>query len=292
MFEALDTKWSYMYSRILERLLALVIYVITMTVLLMSVYRFLENWHLSDFNFFIGGALVLLVAVGWGYILTHIIFAPKKQLEDKLSSLSNNIIHELNIPLSTIKANTSMLKKSIDDEKTLKRLGRIEDASVRLEKLYHELVYSIRKEMHTIEKESFSLHDLLKERVHVFQEQKRNPFLLDIADYVIEVDKIGFEQMIDNLISNAMKYSKKKTPISLVLEGDTLSIIDKGIGMSSTELLQVYERYFQVDETKEGAGIGLALVKSYCDEQGIAIQIHSQNSVGTEVRLNLQNVKV
>ena len=279
-----------MHSRMLERFLSLVIYVITMTVLLMSVYRFLENWHLSDFNFFIGGALVLLVAVGWGYILTHIIFAPKKQLEDKLTSLSNNIIHELNIPLSTIKANTSMLKKGIEDEKTLKRLGRIEDASVRLEKLYNELVYSIRKEMHTIEKESFSLYDLLKERVHVFEEQKRNPFLLDITDTTIEVDKIGFEQMIDNLLSNAMKYSKKETLISIGLDEDTLSIIDKGIGMSSMDLLQVYERYYQADENREGAGIGLSLVKSYCDEQGIEIQILSQKNVGTEVRLNLKNV--
>ncbi len=279
-----------MHSRMLERFLSLVIYVITMTVLLMSVYRFLENWHLSDFNFFIGGALVLLVAVGWGYILTHMIFAPKKQLEDKLTSLSKNIIHELNVPLSTIKANTSMLKKGIEDEKTLKRLGRIEDASVRLEKLYNELVYSIRKEMHTIEKESFSLHDLLKERVHIFEEQKRNPFLLDVAEYTIEVDKIGFEQMIDNLISNAMKYSKKETLISIGLDEDTLSIIDKGIGMSSTDLLQVYERYYQADENREGAGIGLSLVKSYCDEQGIEIQILSQKNVGTEVRLNLKNV--
>jgi signal transduction histidine kinase len=281
-----------MPNRIVERLLALIIYVITMTVLLMAVYHFLENWHFSDFNFFAGGALVFLVAVGWGYILTQLIFAPKKQLEDKLTTLSANIMHELNIPLSTIKANTSMLKRGVEDEKTLKRLGRIEDASVRLEKLYNELVYSIRKEMHTIEKERFSLPDLLKERVHVFEEQKRNPFILDIAAYEIEVDKIGFEQMIDNLLSNAMKYSSKQTPISLVLDEDILSIIDKGIGMSSTDLLQVYERYYQADENKEGTGIGLALVKSYCDEEGIDIQIHSQKDVGTEVRLNLVKVHI
>jgi len=280
-----------MSHKIVERFIALLIYVITMTVLLMAVYRFLENWHFSDFNFFIGGALVLLVAVGWGYILSHMIFAPKKLLEDKLTTLSTNIIHELNIPLSTIKANTSMLKKGVEDEKTLKRLGRIEDASVRLEKLYNELVYSIRKEMHSIEKERFFLSDLLKERVHVFEEQKRNPFILDIGVYEIEVDKIGFEQMIDNLLSNAVKYSSKETPISLILDEDILRIMDKGIGMSSTDLLQVYERYYQADEKKEGVGIGLSLVKSYCDEEGIDIQIVSQKDVGTEVRLNLLKVK-
>jgi signal transduction histidine kinase len=146
--------------------------------------------------------------------------------------------------------------------------------------------------MHTIEKERFSLSDLLKERVHVFEEQKRNPFILDIAAYEIEVDKIGFEQMIDNLLSNAMKYSSKETPISLVLDEDILCIIDKGIGMSSTDLLQVYERYYQADENKEGVGIGLSLVKSYCDEEGIDIQIVSQKDVGTEVRLNLVKVHI
>jgi len=281
-----------MSHKIAERLIALLIYVITMTVLLMAVYRFLENWHFSDFNFFIGGALVLLVAVGWGYILSHMIFAPKKHLEDKLTALSSNIMHELNIPLSTIKANTSMLKKGVEDEKILKRLGRIEDASVRLEKLYNELLYSIRKEMHSIEKERFFLSDLVNERVQVFQEQKRNLFIVDIASYEIEVDKIGFEQMIDNLLSNAMKYSSKQTPISLVLDEDILCITDKGIGMSSTDLLQVYERYYQADENKEGVGIGLALVKSYCDEENIDIYIASKEGIGTEVKLNLAKVRI
>ena len=59
-------------------------------------------------------------------------------MEDTLTSLTNDIIHELNIPLSTIKANTAMLKKTMEDEKSLKRIKRIEDASVRLKKLYDE----------------------------------------------------------------------------------------------------------------------------------------------------------
>jgi len=281
-----------MPKRTLEFIVSLVIYLITMSVLLMSVYHFLENWHFSDFNFFVGGALVFLVAVGWGYTLTHIIFAPKKQLEDRLTSLSNNIMHELNIPLSTIKANASMLKKGVDDEKILRRLGRIEDASVRLEKLYNELVYSIRKEMHTIEKESFPLQGLLKERIDIFKEQKRNTFLLNVSNYAIRVDKIGFEQMIDNLLSNAMKYSNRDSTISVVLKDDILSIIDKGVGMSSTDLLQVYERYYQADENKDGSGIGLSLVKNYCDLENIDIRIHSEKNVGTVVRLYLREVHI
>ncbi len=167
-----------MLSRRKEIIFATVIYFVTMFTLLTAVYRFLETWNSNDLNFFIAGALVLLVAVGWGYVLSALIFAPKKQMEDTLTSLTNDIIHELNIPLSTIKANTAMLKKTMEDEKSLKRIKRIEDASVRLKKLYDELVYSIHKEMHTIEKERFDMQVLLEERIEVFKEQKRNPFEL------------------------------------------------------------------------------------------------------------------
>jgi signal transduction histidine kinase len=281
-----------MTGRKKELIFATVIYFVTMFTLLTVVYRFLETWHLSAFNFFIAGALVFLVAVGWGYVLTALIFAPKKQMEDTLTSLTNDIIHELNIPLSTIKANTAMLKKTMEDEKSLKRIKRIEDASLRLKKLYDELVYSIHKEMHTIEKERFDLQTLLEERIEIFKEQKRNPFVLHLAPYEIEVDKIGFEQMFDNIVSNAMKYSSKDTPVTVRFENGILSIEDEGVGMSTTELLRVHERYYQADDKKDGEGIGLSLVKSYCEDEGIDIHIKSQKGVGTNVSLNMSKVHV
>jgi signal transduction histidine kinase len=211
-------------------------------------------------------------------------------MEDTLTSLTNDIIHELNIPLSTIKANTAMLKKTMEDEKSLKRIKRIEDASLRLKKLYDELVYSIHKEMHTIEKERFDLKALIEERIEVFKEQKRNPFELTLEPYEIEVDKIGFEQMFDNIITNAMKYSPKDAPIQVRLNDNILSIEDKGVGMSATELLRVYERYYQADDKKGGEGIGLALVKSYCDDEGLEIHIKSEKGVGTCVSFDLSRV--
>ena len=281
-----------MLSRRKELLIAGVIYFVTIFTLSTAVYRFLENWHLSQFNFFAAGVLVILVALGWGYVLSALIFAPKKQMEDTLTSLTNDIIHELNIPLSTIKANSAMLKKTMEDEKSLKRIKRIEDASVRLKKLYDELVYSIHKEMHSIEKEVFDLEDLVKERVSVFQDQKRNPFHLTLEPFVIEVDKIGFEQMLDNLLSNAMKYSSKESPIEVTLNNQILSVKDQGVGMSSTELLRMHERYYQADDNKEGDGIGFALVKAYCDEEEIGIHIHSEKGMGTNVDLNLSKVHV
>ena len=275
-----------------ELIVAAVIYFVTMFTLLLAIYRFSENWHLSEFNFFIAGALVLFVAMGWGYVLTALIFAPKKQMENTLTTLTNDIIHELNIPLATIQANTSMLRKNVEDEKSLKRLERIDNASARLKKLYDELVYSIHKEMHSIEKECIDLAVLLQERIAIFEEQQRNTFIVKVDHYEIEVDKIGFEQMFDNLIANAMKYSEKSSVISVILEENRLKIEDEGIGMSATELLRVHERYYQVDERKEGGGIGLALVKRYCDETEIGIHIYSEKNVGTQIELDFSKVHI
>ena len=279
-----------MLERKKEIAVAAVIYFVTMFTLLTAVHRFLETWNSIEINFFVAGALVLLVAIGWGYVLTALIFAPKKQMEDTLTSLSNDIMHELNIPLATIKANTAMLQKTLTDQKSLKRIQRIEDASIRLKKLYDELVYSIHKEMHDIEKEEFDLKPLLEDRIEVFKEQKRNPFVLDVKSYAVVADKIGFEQMFDNLISNAMKYSKKEAPISVTLNHDILSVKDQGVGMETPELLRVYERYYQVDVKKDGKGLGLALVKAYCDEEGIEIHIESEKGRGTTVSLTLSKI--
>jgi signal transduction histidine kinase len=232
------------------------------------------------------------VAMGWGYVLTSVIFAPVKQMEDTLTMLTKNIMHELNIPLSTIEANTSMLKKSVKDEKSLKRLQRIDDASSRLKKLYAELVYTLTKEIEEIQKERFFLKNVAEERIAFFQEQARNPFEVKIASYEIEVDKIGFEQMLDNILVNAMKYSDKDALISLTLDENILCIQDRGIGMTTSELLRVHERYFKGNENSQGEGIGLALVKAYCDSENIQVQVQSEKNVGTGVYLSLAKVHI
>jgi signal transduction histidine kinase len=205
--------------------------------------------------------------------------------------LTEEIIHELNIPLSTIEANIHLLKRSIgDDRKLIKRLNRIESASNRLKRLYSELVYSIKKEIKHIESERFELIDLIKERVNEFRELNRNPFKLDLESHTIIADRIGFEKMLDNILSNAMKYSSKNSSIFITLRDKILTIEDSGIGIDETELIRIYERYYQSDQNSKGEGIGLALVKSYCDNQKIKIKISSKKGVGTKVSFDLSNI--
>jgi len=266
-------------------------YFSTVAILLSFIYWFLKNEGFSESNYLVASLLALFLAAGWGYIIASHLLAPKVMQDANLSQLSSEILHELNIPLSTIKANTTLLGKGLDDEKNLTRLKRIEASSKRLERLYKELVYSINKEIHPVQKEQFSLLELLQERVEIFEAYGRNHFELLVDDILLKADKIGFEKMIDNLLMNAMKYSSKASPVKILLKENTLVIEDKGIGMDETQLLRVYERYYQSDSQHEGEGIGLALVKAYCDESGIEIQIRSQKEKGTSVFLLLKNLR-
>ena len=118
----------------------------------------------------------------------------------------------------------------------------------------------------------------------------RNTFLLLLDTQTLYADKIGFEQMIDNLLNNAMKYSERTSVITLRFNNNILSIKDQGIGIDEAQLVQIFERYYQADTQRQGEGIGLTLVKAYCDEMGIEITIHSIKGQGTTVLLNLQNI--
>jgi signal transduction histidine kinase len=128
---------------------------------------------------------------------------------------------------------------------------------------------------------------LIIERVEEMKLLKRNPFILKLEPHTVYVDKIGFEKVLDNLISNAMKYSEKSSTIEIILKDNMLNIIDHGIGMDETELISIYERYYQLDNASYGEGIGLALVKAYCDDEKIKIRINSIKNEGTEVSLDL-----
>jgi len=281
---------EYKPKRTINLLYVALVYLLSVLLLLSLLYGFLSSNGFSEKNFLIGAGGISLIALGIGYILSSDLLSPKWEMDAKFAHLSKEILHELNIPLSTIDANAKMLKKTHVDEKSQRRIDRIEAASVRLKRLYDELVYTINKEIHTIEKEHFSLASLLGERVETLRGFGRNPFELTVSDLSLFADKIGFEQMIDNLLNNAMKYSNKESLIRITTEGETVLIQDKGIGIDEAELVRIFERYYQSDESQKGEGIGLALVKAYCDEAGIGIVILSELGRGTTVKLDLKQI--
>lgn len=235
---------------------------------------------------FFGSLLFSLTA---GAILAKIAITPLKEHFDHLEIFSKETLHELNLPINTITANVEMLRKTHTDDKSLKRLERIGQAVGMLKERYNELDYLIKKQMERESVETFDLNELLQERLGFLRSLYPNvTWEITAASREVRSDRIGLGKVIDNLVENGVKYSPSPAHITITLGQDALSICDRGIGMDEITLMRIYERYYQNDAAMAGYGIGLGLVKRYCDRYAIALHVNSRPSEGTCVTLEFK----
>ena len=208
-----------------------------------------------------------------------------------LQNLSKETLHELNLPISTIKSNSDMIKKKISDEKILKRVSRIESACDMLQQRYNELDYMIKTQTKEEIKEPIALDELVQERVDFLEAiYPHMEFHVSLKRLEITSDKIGLSKVIDNLIDNGVKYSQNSTLINITLENERLLIQDFGCGMDEVELLRIFDNYYQSNKNMQGFGIGLSMVKRFCDNNGIDLRFNSKPNVGTTVILKFKEV--
>jgi signal transduction histidine kinase len=224
-----------------------------------------------------------------GVFMSKLSVDPLAQHVNNLQNLSKETLHELNLPISTIKTNIHMLKKNIDNEKDLKRASRIERACDMLEQRYNELDYMIKLQSSNIKNENIKLDELLKQRVEFLKPiYPHVSFNLNLISTQINNDKAGLSKVIDNLIDNAVKYSPNSTKIDIALKNNELSIQDYGCGMDEVELLQIFDNYYQSNDGIQGFGIGLSMVKRFCDANNILLNFKSKPDAGTTVILKFK----
>jgi signal transduction histidine kinase len=275
-----------------ERLIALFFFELLMIFLWGISYLFLSTYDFSKEAFWFTMIVMAIATLGLGHIFISYLLEAKYEMQKNLIHITDEILHELNIPLSTIDANTKLLSKSTTDEKKEVRLIRISHATIRLKRLYEKLSYALTNEITPAKKEEFILQDIIRACSEMFIMQNRNEIVYELPEVpvLIFADKIGFEQTFENILSNAMKYSTHNTPIDIKFQNNKLEIIDQGIGISSSDLLQIHERYYQGDSSKDGRGIGIAVVKSYCDKENIGLSFYSNLNVGTRVVLDISKI--
>lgn len=234
-------------------------------------------------------AILATLAIFSGVFISKLAVDPFKQHLNNIEHLSKETLHELNLPISTIKTNTQMLRKNIENEKDLKRVLRILNASNMLEQRYNELDYMIKTHTTKEINEMFDLDLLIKDRIDFLQGIYPNKkFNLDLQATQIFNDKIGLSKVIDNIVDNGIKYSQNNTDIDIILHAKQLSIQDYGQGMDENKLLRVFDTYYQGDTETKGFGIGLSLVKRFCDKQNIKLSIDSKLNDGTKIILEFK----
>lgn len=268
--------------------------IIILFVLLLSLvlnFYLTTIFHFNQDTFLPLTLTVLVFGLVLYLMLSKSIFEPLFKSDENLQKTVKETLHELNIPISTIKLNTQMLEKKIIGEKELKRLNRIKLASNNLLKLYEDMEYQIKKELDKIDITTFNLKNLILKSLDKFEDLKKDIKIeVDIENIEINSDINGFEKMIDNLISNALKYNIPKDGlIKIKYENKMLSIFNTGKEIDTKNLFIIFDKYFQEDSSHNGFGLGLNIVKEFCDKNKISIKIEP-NKNGNCFILNLKNL--
>jgi two-component system OmpR family sensor kinase len=92
-------------------------------------------------------------------------------------------------------------------------------------------------------------------------------------------------RVIDNLISNAIKYNKRNGKIEIILEANRLTIADTGMGVPAEKVPFMFDRYLRFNNSEGGFGVGLSIVKKILDEYHVTIEVFSEMDVGTKIVL-------
>ena len=271
------------------RLQIFIYYFITVSTFLIIMHYILVVMQVE--NFFLLAIIMLCFVVLSGVMISKLAIDPLQEHIKNLQALSKETLHELNLPISTIQTNSQMIKKTLEDEKALKRLARIDTACKMLQERYNELDYMIKTQTLQELKENIELHQLIQERVDFLSSLYAHiDFDLKLENIEIFSDKIGLAKVIDNLIDNGVKYSQNSRKIDIKLIDSTLYIQDYGCGMDEVELLQIFDKFYQSDSSMQGFGIGLNMVKKFCDKNNIGLSFKSQPNIGTTVLLNFKNI--
>lgn len=223
------------------------------------------------------------------FILSQIIlrsFAkPFNEINSSLDNFIKDSMHEINTPLSIININIDMfIEKNGKD----KYLARIKSASKILSRIYNDMNYLIKEQtINQSKKEKIDFSNFLLKSIDYFEDVavlKGLKLKTEIEkDIMIDFVPTKLQKIIDNNLSNAIKYSKEEAYVIIGLhkKGKKIELVfqDFGIGMNNPE--NIFSRYYREDETKGGFGIGLSLVKKIMDDEGIKVKIESKLNIGS-----------
>jgi len=203
---------------------------------------------------------------------------PYQKINKQLDNFIKDSMHEINTPLSIINVNIDLYNRKNEPNKYMQRMKA---ATKVLSNIYNDMDYLIKNDRLEYKRQKIDLALFLQDRVEYFQEVANMKNILIKTDiqkhlYVMMNDK-QLQRVIDNNISNAIKYSYENSKIEVGLHnlGSNLYLSFKDYGMGIEKPEEIFTRYYREDASKGGFGIGLNIVKSIIDEYNIKLQIDS-----------------
>lgn len=249
-----------------------------------------DEWYENTMaNIMIFGTITLIVLAIFGFFFVKLFLRPMRNSIMLLDNFIKDTTHELNTPISAILANIEMMDTNIMIEKNKKKLARINIAAKTVSNLYQDLTYLTLNHNRQSKDEWIDLKKLIEDRVEYFtilSTSKKVNFDLDLKYATLFIDGIKIARVIDNLISNAIKYNKRGGKICIILRKNHFIIKDSGIGIEKEKVSEIFQRYTRFNSSEGGFGIGLNIVKSIIEEYQLQISVDSNLGEGTTIRVD------
>ena len=270
----------------------------------------MDSYIFSSVRFMIPSVIFTLVLLVT-FIFTIVIIFRQKRYTEMRNDFINNMTHELKTPISSI----SLAAQMLNDETVTKSSsmmshlgGVINDEAKRLrflvEKVLQMSMFERKKAIFKMKQ--LDLNEMVESVANTFtlrvEHTERKIYTeIEAVNSTIYVDEMHFQNVIFNLMDNAVKYRKPDQPINIYIRtwnDDTslyLSIRDTGVGIKKDNLKKVFEKFYRVHTGNvhdvKGFGLGLAYVKKIIDLHKGDITVESEYGKGTKFTIKLPIIK-
>ncbi len=251
-------------------------------------------------------SLILLVLVAGSFtFMLQTIFKQKKVSEIK-NDFINNMTHEFKTPIATVSAAMEAMVSfdALKDQEKTKRYIDISQKELgRLSGLVEKILSISADERKTLilSKETFDLSSLINETAQQYILKGNGNVSIDFdseSTAYINADRMHFQNIINNLLDNSVKYSKGQSRISIKClrqaEYVVFSVKDEGIGISKEQQKHIFEKFYRVPtgdlHTVKGFGLGLSYVKQIVELHKGTIGVNSQPGQGTEFTIAIPDI--
>ena len=250
-------------------------------------YLLVETVHTANdiylFALFVMIAIIIALFV-FSLLLLKNFSAPFEKLNTQLDHFIKDSMHEINTPLTIINLNTDLFANKYGENKYL---WRIKSASKTLATIYNDMDYLVKQGSVEYKVELLDFSAFIQNRVDYFQEiaNLKNITLDTHIDAGVKYlfSKTKLQRIVDNTISNAIKYSHDASNVYITLKEEnadiTFEVKDQGVGIENVH--KIFSRYYRENEAKGGFGIGLNIVKQIIDEEKILLDVTSKLGEGT-----------
>ena len=226
---------------------------------------------------------IYIIIVIIGVSLAKLFIYPIQAQREKLNTFIKDTTHELNTPISAL-----LLCINTDDFANEKNREYINLSAKKISNLYKDLTYITLKTDKPKTTTSINITEVLEKELAYYKQlsEKKNITMISLLEKTcFTIDKEDFIRVINNLISNAIKYTKRNGKINITLTNYELNIQDNGIGIEKEKLNKIYERYYRATSNVGGFGIGLNIVYTICKNYDIKIDVKSELHKGTTFKL-------